>query len=156
MNKNLEIALQEQLNRERTNHATYRQMAETLDNMYWPGSSAWMRKASDEEQEHADKFAAYMIDRNIQPQYSALSAPVTPNTEHLPAYYQTALNLERDNTESIKALYYLAEQAEDPQTCTFLIWAIDEQTAAERELVDIITMLNRLDTTGWLIFDKGL
>ena len=51
---------------------------------------------------------------------------------------------------------YVAQESEDPQTCTFLIWALDEQTAAERELTDYITMLRRLSNDGMLVFDNQL
>lgn len=156
MNQTLINALREQHNRERMNAAVYRAMSDQLDLVFWPGSSAWMKSASNEEQAHADKFAAYMVDRNIQPEYREIMQPVIPMDDNLPLFFAQALELEKTNTESIKELYFTAESAEDLQTCTFLIWALDEQTAAERELTDIITMLRRLDKTGWMIFDKGL
>ena len=156
MKQQLIDALQEQFNRERMNHAAYRALADQLDNMYWPGSSAWMRKSSDEEQAHADKFAAYMVDRNITPRYAPLEAPAALGETDLTRFFEAALELEQGNTESIKELYYVAQESEDPQTCTFLIWALDEQTAAERELTDYITMLRRLSNDGMLVFDNEL
>jgi ferritin len=148
--------LQEQFNRERLNHATYRAYASNLDAVNWTGSAGWMLKASNEEQEHADKFAGYIIDRNEVPRFDILPQPITPNGDDLTAYFDAALKLEVENTAQIKELHYAAEQSEDIQTCTFLIWAIDEQTKAERELTDILLMLRRLDNNGRIVFDKEL
>jgi ferritin len=149
-------ALQEQQNRERYNAAFYRALADQLEAVFWPGSAAWMKKASDEEQEHADKFSAYLIDRGSAPLYAALPMPTIPTGDNLVEYFLAALVNEQINTEAIKELYFTAQESEDPQTCTFLIWALDEQTSAERELNDILLMLRRLDKTGWLAFDNGL
>lgn len=149
-------ALQEQFNRERGNREAYRIMANGLDAVNWPGSSAWMRKASDEEAGHADKFAGYIVDRNEVPRYDALPAPQPVSGDDLVLFFEAALALEMANTEKIKELYYASEQAEDFQTCNFLIWAIDEQTKAERELTDILIMLRRLDNNGRFQFDHEL
>jgi ferritin len=148
--------LQEQFNRERFNHATYRALAANLDAVNWAGSAAWMLNASNEEQEHADKFAGYIVDRNEVPRFDVLPAPLSPVGDDLVMFFDAALKLEVMNTAEIKELHYAAEQSEDMQTCTFLIWAIEEQTKAERELTDILLLLRRLDNNGRVVFDKEL
>ncbi len=149
-------ALQEQFNRERINRETYRLMSANLDAVNWSQAASYMHKASNEEGEHADKFAGYLIDRNETPRYDPLPAPVSPNGDDLVPYFEAALMTEKANTEGIKNVHYAAEQAEDAQTCVFLIWAIEEQTKAERELTDILLMLRRLDNNGRLLFVGGL
>jgi ferritin len=148
--------LQEQFNRERGNREVYRMLADNLEAVNWEGAAKFMRKASDEEGEHADKFAAYLIDRNQVPRYDSLPAPLVVSGDDLLPYFEAALTLEVTNTEQIKEVHYAAEQSEDAQTCTFLIWAIEEQTQAERELTDICMMLRRLDNNGRVVFDEKL
>jgi ferritin len=149
-------ALQEQFNRERANREAYRVMADNLESVNWEGAAKFMRDASNEEAAHADKFGAYLIDRNQVPRYDALPAPLVVSGDDLLQYFDAALTLEVTNTEQIKELHYAAEQAEDMQTCVFLIWAIEEQTKSERELQDIILMLRRLDNNGRVVFDEKL
>jgi ferritin len=149
----IQQSLNAQMNKERLNHATYRAMSCNLESVNWSGSARWMKHASDEEQEHSDKFAAYLIDRNWLVQYDQLPPPVVPMGDDLVAYFTAALGLEQENTESIKTLYFQAENEEDPQTCAWLIWAIEEQTRSERELVDILLELQRVDKTGWTLLD---
>jgi len=156
MDKITLTAFQDQFNRERGNREAYRVMASNLDAVNWEGAANWMRNASNEEGEHADKFAAYLIDRNEIPRYDPLPAPAVVAGEDLLPYFEAALALEVANTEQIKELHYAAEQSEDMQTCVFLIWAVEEQTKSERELMDIILMLRRLDNNGRVVFDETL
>ena len=149
-------ALQLQFNKERANREQYRLLADNLENVNWAGAAQFMRSASNEEGNHADKFAAYIVDRGSAPRYDAINAPLVVSGEDMLPYFQAAHDLELSNTEAIKNLHYTAEQGEDTQTCIFLIWAIDEQTKAERELLDIIMMLQRLDNNGRVVFDKML
>jgi ferritin len=148
--------LQEQFNRERMNHATYRAMAHCLDAVNWPGASKWMLNASNEEAEHADKFAGYIIDMNLVPRYDMLPAPLVPMGDDLVPYFEAALKLEIENTTQIKEIDYAADQSEDEQTEVFLIWAVAEQTKSEREITDILLMLKRLDNNGRVVYDHEL
>jgi ferritin len=144
-------ALNNQFNKERENHATYRAMADALDASNWPGSSAWMRHASDDEQTHAEKLASYIVDRNAQPIYADLAAPAIPKGDDLLACFTSALSLEQANTRSIIDLYNQAVMEGDIQTSNWLIWAIDEQTRSEREITDILLQLRRADGNAALL-----
>lgn len=152
---NLLTALNEQHTRENVNRDAYRALSFALDAAGWKGSAAWMLRASNEEQEHADKFAQYIIDRGGQVDYVITSPATLASGEILPAF-EYALNIEKTNTEAIKTLYYIAEAEQDPQTCSWLKWALDEQTDAEREIADILNMLRRLDDNGKVFFDHKL
>lgn len=156
LTQNLITALQNQLTLERQNAAAYRALADSAANVNWPGTEKYLRSASDEEQAHADKVAAYLVDRGFRPTYGALAAENGIEIDNLPTYYQAAMSLENVTTAALADLYKLAETEGDPQTCTFLIPLIDEQTEAERELADILLTLNRVDYVGWLVFDNSL
>jgi ferritin len=155
MNPNLLTALKDQLTLERQNAAAYDALAASLDVAHWPGSAAWMRKAAQEEREHAQKFTDYIVDRNEIPVFAALEEAITVNGDP-PEHFRMALDREQTTTESIKALYYLAEADEDPQTCAFLQWFLLEQTASERAISDILKTIGRLDATGWQVWDVEL
>lgn len=135
-------ALQQQVTRERQNEAVYIALAYRFDVINLEGFAHYCQLAAREESGHADKFSGYIIDRNAAPLVQPLGVVNPP----MPADMLTAgalligaaLQLEMGNTEAIKFLYQLAEEAHDPQTCVFLIWAIEEQTSAERELTTLL------------------
>lgn len=150
-------ALQEQYNRERWNREVYRGYANQLEALAWPGSAKYMYKASDEEGRHADKFASYIIDRNELPAQRQIEViSLVSNNGDPTAFFEAAYKQEVSNTEKIRELHYTAEQTEEIQTCTFLIWAIEEQTAAEREFLGIVMMFKRLGADGKVFYDKEI
>jgi ferritin len=134
-------ALQNQITRERTNEAAYLAIGNRFDVLNLPGFAKWARSAAHEEAEHAQRFTDYLIDRGGVPIVAPLVGVNAPQADMLTAPAMLAgmaLQVETSNTESIKTLYALADEADDPQTCVWLIWAIEEQTSAERELVELI------------------
>lgn len=146
-------ALNERLNIERYNAAVYDMLASSLDVAYWPGSSSWMRTHANEETEHARKVADYIVDRGGVPNFGNVSEVLMINSEDLSVSFQAAFTLEQQNTESIKMLFYLADEQNDPQTHQFCMWLLEEQTSAEGELGNYLTMLKRLDANGKMVFD---
>ena len=152
----LQSSLNKQCNQERANAAAYRAMAWELDADNWPGCTIWMTKSSREEEEHAEKIAAYIVDQNGVPVVDSIYAVSLLRNTDIVQYFQTALELEKTNTELLKVLYFEAERAEDAATCIFLQWFITEQVSSERELTDIIQMLQRLDNNGRVFYDKEI
>lgn len=149
-------ALNEQHNIERNNMAVYDMLASSLDVAYWPGSSKWMRSSADEENSHARKIADYIVDRGSIPNFGNVSEVLMINSADLTVAFQAALTLEQQNTEHIKMLFFLAEEQADPQSTQFCMWLLEEQTAAEGELGNYLTMLKRLDANGKMVFDTDL
>jgi ferritin len=156
VNNNLLIALQNQLTLERTNAAAYDVLSTSLDAVNWQGASEWMKQAANEEREHAQKFADYIIARNAIPQSQSLPVITPPAGDDLVLYFQAAMAREQVTTEAINTLHYQAEDEEDPATCQFLLWFIAEQVKSEREITDILTSLARLDNNGRQVFDGTL
>ena len=134
-------SLIKQINIERYNEAVYYALANRLEYLNLTGGAAYFRKRGNEEAEHAQKFTAYLIDRNEYPLIYPLEAATAPDADMLTALAAcaaAALNREKINTEYIKTIYAQAEESDDPQTCVWLIWALDEQTRAERELTELV------------------
>lgn len=136
MDAELENALQTQFNVERQNAEEYLGRAHALDALVWPGSAHFMQKAAGEEREHAEKFAQYLIARNIMPIHASLNAIPTLNGS-LPTFFAEIYDLEVRTTDKINRLYQMAEDAGDPQTCVFLHWFVDEQTKSVKDTFDM-------------------
>lgn len=133
--------LQQQIVRERQNEAVYITLANAFEVLNLDGFAKYMHDAANEEAGHARKFTGYVIDRNAAPVTLPLTAFTAPLADMLTAgavFMQAALDLEIANTNAIKLLYDLADETHDSQTCVWLVWAIEEQTKAERELTELV------------------
>jgi ferritin len=146
--------LNAQMCAEMRNHLVYNTFAGALSAQNWPGFAKFMRKAADDEWGHSQKFEEFLVDRNQIPNYNAdlimTSAPQAPVLQ----YFTDSLMLERTNTALIIDLMKAATAEDDVQTSVWLIWAIDEQTRSERELLDAILEIQRVGPDGLLILDR--
>ena len=147
----VESLLQNQLTLERTNSAVYRSMADELENMGWGGSAKFMRKSSDDETSHADKVASFLVDRNITPIYDSISKIELVNGT-LPDYFKNAYAAEQKTTASVMSLYKQAQDENEFLVTQFLMWMLEEQRLSEREVWDIIQMLEASDE--WRLIDE--
>lgn len=144
--------LQQQYNVERQNAEEYLQRGHVLEGYAWSGCAHFMYKSAGEEREHARKFADFLIARNVVPIAAPLNAvnTVASNKNPFP-YFDEVYNLEEKTTDKINALYRLAEDADDPQTCIFLHWFVDEQTKSVKETYDMVQELSRADCSAALL-----
>lgn len=152
MDAELENALQVQYNTERQNAEEYLQRGNVLDGYAWDGCAHFMFKSAGEEREHAAKFAAFLNARNIQPIAAPLNAvnTVASNNNPLP-YFREVWELEVKTTDKINRLYALSDQSDDPATCVFLHWFLEEQTKSVKETYDMVQQLSRADCSAALI-----
>lgn len=150
MDAELENALQVQFNTERQNAEEYLHRGHVLESLAWSGAAHFMYKSAGEEREHAQKFADYLIARNIVPIHAPLNS-VQTLVSTLPPYFQQVYDLEVKTTDKINELYRLAEASDDPQTCQFLQWFLEEQTKSVKETYDMVQELNRADCSAALL-----
>lgn len=137
----IQDALNRQYTTERQNSAIYAAIGNRFDVLNLTGLAAFARKNSAEEQTHADKIRDYIIDRYGFPIIDALTPIDPPQADMLTAarvLFALALMREQTTTEAIKTLYDMAEDADDPQTCQFLLWFLEEQTKSEREFSELV------------------
>lgn len=135
-------AFQDQFTAERNNEAFYWQCALCLDDMNWSGFAKWMSKAANEEKEHAQKFADYLIDRNVCPDVESLASVVHP-TGDVMQFFGLALQAEQANTLRLNRLFALCQAENDYDAQLWLQWALNEQRVSERELTDLLKLLER-------------
>jgi ferritin len=143
-------ALNKQVTHERQNSAIYLAIANQFDVLDLVGMAKFARAASAEEQAHAQRIIDYIVDRYGAPVTDALtSVDILPALTMMNApriLFSGALQREQVTTEQIKTVYDLAEDADDPQTCQFLLWFLEEQTKSEREISEIV---------AWAQFAEG-
>lgn len=134
-------ALNRQYTTERQNSAIYAAIGNRFDVLNLTGFAKFARDNSAEEQTHADKLRDYIVDRYGFPIIAALDPVDPPQADMLTAarvLFALALLREQTTTEAIKTIYDLAEDADDPQTCQFLLWFLEEQTKSEREFSELV------------------
>ncbi len=157
IHKELETALNAQINQELTAAYNYLGMSTHFDNENLDGFSKWMLMQHEEEKVHAMKLLHYLQDRGGKVSLNAIPAPNSDFGEPL-AVFQRALETEVQNTKSINALYELALKLNDHATVSHLQWFLDEQVEEEKSIEDIIALLDRIgdESAGLLYLDDKL
>lgn len=147
-------AIQEWHNLERQNVAAYDALFGGADNVNWPGLALWCKHSADEEREHAEKVAAFLVDKGISPEYGPLSAANAPESDNHADYFRAALTREMLTDETIKEIYKMAFDAGEYDACEFMLWFLAEQRRSIREITDYLKMLAR--PVDRLVFDESL
>ena len=96
------------------------------------GFAEHLRNEGKQEQEHAAKFADYLISRGQTVELDAIEAPrqTWPDPEEVIA---NVFRMEADVTTSVLLLYSIAERASDQRTTVFLDPVVDDQRISEHE-----------------------
>ena len=137
----LQEAITGQITVERTNASVYAQLDIVFRKMAWFGMAKFMQKSGHEETEHAERFIDFLDDRNVFPDLDEIPAPEAVSVNNPMPVFVAALELEKATTQKITALYLLADSVDEPATCLFLQWYLDEQMRSEKELLDIINRI---------------
>ena len=129
----------------------YLAMAYWCEVQNWSGYAQLFHQQAAEESVHANKFFAFLVDRDILPAIGSVGAPRTDFTD-LTSVAQAAYDLERTNTKSIHAAYEIAGAAKDYATQVFLHAFIAEQVE-EEAWTDKLLEKTRLATCGGALFN---
>lgn len=150
----VEKLLQNEVTLERTNRDFYRLGSFILDNEGWGGFAKWFKKSSDDEQSHADGFAGFLVDRNIDPVYEIVN--VIPGVISGPLEWcNAAYAAEEKTTAAIEEIYLTAHNEGEFLVTQFLQFYLDEQRQSEREVWDIIQALEA-SPDEWRLIDEKL
>ena len=137
MEASLVEALQEHLTMERKASAAYFAMAIWFAERELRGFSHFFKHEGHSEQEHAARFADYLIARGQTVVLQDIPAPRqswSSPEEILAASFQ----MEADVTASLQQLYAMAERASDLRTTVFLDPIIDSQVDSENEFAHLL------------------
>lgn len=148
--KEMQNALNEQINHEYYSSFLYLSMAAYFESVSWPGFAGWMQVQSEEEASHAKKFVAYVQERGGRVLLAELKAPPTEFKSIMDIFEQVYTH-EKHVTALIHKLYALAIKDNDYAAQTFLHWFINEQVEEEANTALIVEQLKRVgESTGAL------
>ena len=140
ISQKLEEALNLQVNYEFTAAYEYLALAASLNATAFTGFATWMTAQAHEECEHAMKIYNYMYLRGSEVTLFPLPKPAGNIKEPIKAF-QKALELEKETTKNIHALYQLAVDEKDFSAQEFLNYFVKEQDEEEDSIQSIIDQL---------------
>ncbi len=157
LSKKIEVALNEQLNKELYSAYLYMSMSAYSTHIGLKGFANWFMVQYQEEMMHAMKFYNYINDQAGQVKLIAIDAPPTEFESPLDMFEKT-LKHEQFVTKRINDLVDLAIKEKDHATNIFLQWFITEQIEEEANDNDVIAKLKLVGKKGdaLLMLDKEL
>ena len=155
--KEMEKALNEQINAEMYSAYLYLSMAAYFESENLPGSATWMRVQMQEETVHAMKLFGYVVERGGRVTLKAIEAPPTQWKSSLDAF-QASYQHEQLVTGLIHKLVDLAIQEKDHATNAFLQWYVNEQVEEEASVDKIVQYLKMAEKSpgALLMMDREL
>ena len=157
MNKRVEKALNEQVEKEASSSQFYLSMASWAETQGLNGTSKFLYTHSDEERFHMLKLIKFINERGGSAIIPGLSVP-KPTFKGVENVFQLLLDHELSVTESINNLVDICLQEKDYSTHNFIQWYVSEQLEEEalaRTILDKIRLIGS-DKGGLYLFDRDL
>ncbi len=157
LNKEIEKALNEQVNVEMWSAYLYLSMAAYCHSIRLTGMGSWFEVQFKEEQDHAKVLFNYIIRRDGRVELEGLDT-VPKEWKSVHDIFESTLKHEQDITARINNLVSLAKTKNDYATESLLQWFIDEQVEEEDNARDIIDKLDMIKDNGFGLYmlDKEL
>jgi len=141
--------LNRQLNQEFGAAHSYRALALWCEDQNFKGFARYFAKQADEEQQHAGRFAAHLLDRGALPELGALKAP-KGQFKSLLEVAQHAQSMEITNTQGINTVYEAALEAKDYPAQVLLHGFINEQVEEEAWCLEMVERVQAASCAGGL------
>lgn len=141
MKENVAKAINYQIKLEEESSRLYLAMASWADTNGFPGTAAFLYKHSDEEREHQMRFIKYLNERGGHALCASLEEPLGEYSD-LKEVFEQIFDHEQMITKAINAVYELAFNEKDFNTCQFLQWFLMEQDEEEALFGAILDKLN--------------
>jgi ferritin len=155
LNKKIEDALNEQVEKEAFSSALYLAMASWAEVKGMPGIAGWLYKQSDEERIHMLKFIRYINERGGQALIPALKQPKKDYTS-VKKMFGEVLKHEQFISSSINDIVAVCIDAKDFTTQHWLQWFVNEQIEEEANATRILDKLNLLGDNNLYLFDRDI
>lgn len=157
LNKEVEKAINDQINAEFWSAYLYLSMSMHFANEGYSGIANWFAVQFKEEQDHATIFMNYVNSRGGKVVLQPIAEVDTEWKSPLDAFKHT-LTHEKKVTSLINNIYTIATKSEDYATQSMLKWFIDEQVEEEETASDYINALEKIGDNGYglYMFDKEL
>lgn len=146
---NVVAELNRQFNQELGAAHGYRALALWCEEQNFKGFACYFDKQAAEEQKHALRIAAHLIDRRVLPETGAVPAP-TCHFKSLLDAAQRALAMEQANTEGVNTVYEAALAARDYPAQILMHWFINEQVEEERWCNEMVERVQSATCAGSL------
>jgi ferritin len=157
LNKDIQDALNSQMNFEMYSANVYMSMATWFDAKNLVGFANWMKIQYSEEMSHVTKFYNYINERGGRVLLSGIDAPDTEWDSPLAAF-ENALEHEQIVTGRINDLVLQASEARDHATVNFLQWFVGEQVEEEANADGVVQQLKLVEGApgGLFMLDREL
>ena len=157
LSKNMEMQLNEQINREMYSAYLYMAMSSHSTNIGLPGFANWFMVQYKEEMEHAMKIYDYVTSQGGIVKLKAIDEPPSDFKDPMDMFQKT-LKHEKFITKCINDLVDISIKERDHATQIFLQWFVTEQIEEEGNDNDIIAKLELAGKKGNGLFmiDKEL
>jgi ferritin len=140
ISKQMQEALNKQINEEMYSSYLYLSMAAYFDAMSFPGFAQWMKAQSQEEWFHAMKFYGHIVERGGEVELFAINEPKKKWESPLNAF-QDSLNHEKHISGCINKLMDLSIEEKDYASRSLLTWFVDEQVEEEASVGEVVDKL---------------
>jgi ferritin len=141
--KELEDAINDQLNFELYSGYIYLSMATWFEDQNLRGMAHWMEVQALEEYAHAMRFYRHIVERGGRVKMVAIEAPKTDWTSPLEAW-ETAYEHEKIVSERIHKIGDLAEKLKDRAAEPMLQWFYKEQVEEEEQTMEVRDLLKMI------------
>ncbi len=147
-------ALNDQIAAEYGSFYIYAAMAYQLKSMNLNVFAKWFELQADEEKEHAEKIADYLVNQDAAVKLVQLPAPKATWKSCLDIC-EGALEHEKYITKRIHDLVAMADKEKDYATRSFLNWFVDEQVEEEASTSELVEMVRLAKNEGQLLQLEG-
>ena len=157
MNKKIEKALNNQIEKEAASSLLYLSMASWVESRGLNGTAKFLYTHSDEERFHMLKLIKFVNERGGRAIITGLKEP-QKEFKSLERVFEQLLEHEVAVTKSINNVVDVCLQEKDYTTHNFMQWYVSEQLEEEalaRTMLDKIKLIKR-DSAGIYLFDRDL
>lgn len=155
LNKNIENALNSQVEKEAYSSALYLAMASWAEVNGLAGVAQWLYLQSDEERMHMLKFVKYINERGGHATVTGLKQPGQEYTS-VKQMFDEVLKHERFISASINDIVALCISEKDFTTQHWLQWFVNEQIEEEANVTRILDKLKLSGEHNLYLFDRDV
>lgn len=155
INKKIEKALNEQVEKEGYSSSLYLAMASWAETKGMAGVAQWLYVQSDEERMHMLKFIKYINERGGKAIVPAFKQPGKENAS-VKKMFEEVLKHEQFISSSINEIVALCVAEKDYTTQNWIQWFVNEQIEEEANATQILDKLNLLGEGNLYLFDRDI
>lgn len=142
ISKNLENAINEQINFEFYSAYTYLAMSAYAEEIDFPGAANFFKIQAQEELDHARKMYDYLFQKGGKVVLEAVEKPKA-EFDNLLNIFEEGLKHEQTVTKRIYNIANIALDEKEHATMSFLSWFVDEQVEEEENFTNLVKKIKR-------------